>query len=286
MSSFAYHVCVRFPGSVRRRCLGTPGTAAMRIRKSSLCWLIGAAILAGAAPAGAAESPPPAHWAFQSVIEPAVPHLRNRAWVRSPIDAFIAARHDAAGLTPAAEAPRRVLIRRLSLDLLGLPPSPEEVAAFVADASPDAYEKLVDRLLASPAHGERWGRHWLDLARWADTEGYESNHLRPYAWRYRDYVVRSLNADKPYDRFVREQIAGDELLPFSDENLIATGFLAAARLSSNEEDKARQRNDVLVDVANATASALLGLTMNCAQCHSHKFDPINARDYYRFQGFF
>jgi hypothetical protein len=145
---------------------------------------------------------------------------------------------------------------------------------------------VVDRLLASPAYGERWGRHWLDLARFADSEGYESDHVRPYAWRYRDYVVDSFNRDKPYDRFLREQVAGDEVVPYSDENLIATGFLASARLSSNEEDKARQRNDVLVDVVNATAGALLGLTLNCAQCHNHKFDPFTARDYYRFQGFF
>jgi hypothetical protein len=215
-----------------------------------------------------------------------VPKVRNGAWVRNPIDAFITAGHEARGLTPAPEAPRRVLIRRLYLDLIGLPPSPEEVQAFINDPAPDAYENLVERLLASPHHGERWARHWLDVARWAESEGYESNHLRPYAWRYRDYVTRAFNQDKPFDRFILEQIAGDELTPYSDENLIATGFLAAARLSSNEEDKWRQRNDILVDITNATAGAFLGLTMNCAQCHSHKFDPITARDYYRFQGFF
>jgi hypothetical protein len=228
----------------------------------------------------------PTHWAFRPVERPTVPRTKNAVWVRNPIDAFIAARQEAKGLVPAAEAPRHVLIRRLSLDLTGLPPTPEEVEAFVADRSPDAYEKLVDRLLASPHYGERWARHWLDLARWAESEGYESNHLRPYAWRYRDYVVRSLNADKPYDRFLREQLAGDELLPYADENLIATGFLAGARLSSNEEDQARQRNDMLVDITNAVGNSVLGLTLNCAQCHNHKFDPITARDYYRFQGFF
>jgi hypothetical protein len=228
----------------------------------------------------------PTHWAFRPVTTPAVPRVRNAAWVRNPIDAFIAARHEAKGLTPAPEASRRVLIRRLSFDLTGLPPSPAEVEAFDADRAPDAYEKLVNRLLASPAYGERWARHWLDVARWAESEGYESNHVRPYAWRYRDYVVRSLNADKPYDRFLREQLAGDELLPYADEHLIATGFLAGARLSSNEEDQARQRNDMLVDITNAVGNAVLGLTLNCAQCHNHKFDPISARDYYRFQGFF
>ncbi len=226
------------------------------------------------------------HWAYLPVSNPPVPRVKNAAWVRNPIDAFIAARHEAAGLIPAPEAPPRTLVRRLYLDLTGLPPSPAEVEAFLADKSPGAYERLVERLLASPHYGERWGRHWLDLARWAESEGYESNHARPYAWRYRDYVVDSFNRDKPYARFVTEQLAGDELLPYSDENLIATGFLAAARFSSNEEDRARQRNDILVDVVNATGATFLGLTVNCAQCHNHKFDAFSARDYYRLQAFF
>jgi hypothetical protein len=212
--------------------------------------------------------------------------VKRGAWCRTPVDAFIAARHEEKGLTPAPEAERRVLIRRLSLDLLGLPPTPEEVDAFVEDSDPAAYDKVVERLLASPHYGERWGRHWLDVARWAESEGYESNHLRPYAWRYRDWVVKAFNDDMPFADFVSAQLAGDELQPYRDDNLIATGFVAAARLSSNEEDRWRQRNDILVDVVNATASALLGLTMQCAQCHNHKFDPISARDYYRFQGFF
>jgi hypothetical protein len=232
------------------------------------------------------ESIAPKHWAFKPPQRPAVPKVRNAGWVKTPIDAFIAAAHETNGLKPAPEAPERTLIRRLYLDLLGFPPTPEEVEAFEKDTRADAYAKLVDRLLASPHYGERWGRHWLDLARWAESEGYESNHPRPYAWRYRDYVVASFNRDKPYDQFLREQLAGDELDSYSDEHLIATGFLAAARLSSNEEDKAIQRNDVLVDVANATSSVFLGLTMACAQCHSHKFDPLTHRDYYRFQGFF
>ena len=226
------------------------------------------------------------HWAFKPPRRPALPEVKNSAWVRNAIDAFIAKGHESRGLTPAAEAPRRVLIRRLSLDLLGLPPTPEEIEAFLSDPAPDAYEKLVERLLASPHYGERWGRHWLDLARWAETEGYEKNTFRASVWRYRDYVVKAFNQDKPYDQFLREQIAGDEMVPYSDENLIATGFLSGARYSNNEEDKAVQRNDVLVDVANAVASVALGLTMACAQCHDHKFDPISARDYYRWHGFF
>jgi hypothetical protein len=227
-----------------------------------------------------------AHWAYQPVSNPPLPRVKNAAWSSNPIDAFIAARHEAAGLIPAPEAPPRTLVRRLYLDLTGLPPSPAEIDAFLADKATGAYERLVERLLASPHYGERWGRHWLDLARWAESEGYESNHPRPYAWRYRDYVVDSFNRDKPYARFVTEQLAGDELLPYSDENLIATGFLAAARFSSNEEDRARQRNDMLVDVVNATGATFLGLTVNCAQCHNHKFDAVTARDYYRLMAFF
>ena len=231
------------------------------------------------------------HWAFQPVVVDASRIRKNRrtrdaSTTRNPIDLFISAKHHDFEVTLADEAARRTLIRRLSLDLLGLPPSRDDVEEFVADESPDAYEKLVDQLLASPAYGERWARHWLDVARWAESEGYESNHPRPFAWRYRDYVIDAFNSDKPFDEFIRQQIAGDELQPYSDENLIATGFLAAARISSNEEDKWRQRNDVLVDITNATANAFLGLTMQCAQCHNHKTDPISTRDYYRLQAFF
>jgi hypothetical protein len=226
------------------------------------------------------------HWAFKAPQRSAVPNVRNEKWIHNSIDAFIAVQHEHHALEPSVAASRQTFIRRLSIDLTGLPPSPEEAAAFVSDHSSDAYERLVERLLSSPHYGERWGRHWLDLARWAETDGYEANDLRTSAWRYRDYVVRSFSEDKPYDRFLREQIAGDEIVPYSDENLIATGFLAAGRINNNEEDKAVQRNEALVDVANATASVTLGLTLGCAQCHDHKFDPLTARDYYRFQGFF
>ena len=233
-----------------------------------------------------ADTQKAAHWAFQRVARPPVPTVKNAKWVRNPVDAFVAALHEKKGITPAAEADRRTLLRRLSFDLMGLPPTPGEIATFEADLRVDAYERQVERLLASQAYGERWGRHWLDVARYADSEGYESDHIRPYAWRYRDWVVRAFNDDKPFDRFVLEQLAGDELTPYRDENLIATGFLAAARLSGNEEDKFRQLNDVYVDITNATAGAFLGLTMQCAQCHDHKFDPISQKDYYRLQGFF
>lgn len=223
------------------------------------------------------------HWAFQPVKRPAVPSIRSpKSAVRNPIDAFILAAQEARGIQPAPEADARTLTRRLHLDMVGLPPASSDPS----DWSDEKYNALVEQLLDSPHYGERWGRHWLDLARWAESHGHQHDLPRPYAWRYRDYVVRAFNSDKPYNRFLAEQIAGDELQPYSDENLIATGFLAAARISGNDMNKAAQRNDVLLDIVNATGSAVLGLTMECAQCHNHKFDPISQRDYYRMQAFF
>ncbi len=218
------------------------------------------------------------HWAFQPIRRPAIPEVGNADWIRTPIDAFVARRHEQAGLTPAPAADNAALRRRVSLDLTGLPPD----AGGEAPAFDDAY---VDELLYSRQHGERWARHWLDLARWAESNGHQHNRNRPFAWRYRDYVIRSFNEDKPFDQFIREQIAGDEL-PYSDEHSEALGFLAAARYSGNELDKEIQRNDILVDVVNTTAQTFLGLTFECAQCHEHKFDPISMRDYYRLQAFF
>jgi hypothetical protein len=226
------------------------------------------------------------HWAFQPVRRPAVPDGDADGWSRSPVDRFIAAEHHQRGLTPAQAASRRVHVRRLYFDLWGLPPTWDDAQAFLADESPDAAERLVDQLLASPRYGEHEGRLWLDVARWAESEGFESNHPRPSAWRYRDFVAQAFSGDKPFDEFIAQQIAGDELPEYSDENLIATGYLAAARISSNEEDKALQRNDVTVDIVNAVGSGLLGLTLHCAQCHDHKFDPISARDYYSLHAFF
>jgi hypothetical protein len=226
------------------------------------------------------------HWSFQPVKRPELPRRDSSGRAANPVDAFIAAKQVEIGVRPVPLVDRRTFIRRATLVVTGLPPTPEEIAVFLADQSPDAYRRLVDRLLNSPQYGEHWGRYWLDLARWAESDGYQHNEERPTAWRYRDYVVRSFTLGKPYDRFVREQLAGDEMEPCTDENLIATGFLAAARYSDNELDKVIQRNDILVDITNTTASSLLGITMQCAQCHTHKFDPITARDYYRFQGFF
>ena len=229
------------------------------------------------------------HWAFQKVERPKVPTVKRTEWIRAPVDAFIAEKQEAKGVAAAQEAPARTLVRRLYLDLIGLPPTPEQIDAFLKASTKDAdsaYAALVDELLDSPHYGERWGRYWLDLARWGESHGYQHDIPRPYAWRYRDYVVNAFNADKAYDRFLAEQLAGDELQPYSDENLIATGFLASARISGNNMDKAAQRNDVLLDIVNATGSAVMGLTMECAQCHNHKFDPISQRDYFRLQAFF
>lgn len=224
------------------------------------------------------------YWAFQKVVRPAVPEVRS-PWVRTPIDAFVLAALEAKKLTPSEPLGREQLIRRATLDLTGLPPTPEEVDAFVKDDSTDAYEKLVDRLLASPHYGERWALKWLDVVRYADTNGYELDAERPHAWRYRDYVVQSFNADKPYDRFLKEQIAGDELWPGDKEALIATGFHRAGpiHLVGGNQDEEMNRQEVLTEMTAGIGAAFLGLTVNCARCHNHKFDPILQADYYRLQ---
>lgn len=226
------------------------------------------------------------HWAFQKIKRPSVPSVSKLEQVQNPVDAFIVAQRREAGLSSAPPADRRTLFRRLSLIYTGLPPTSDELDDFMADDSVHAYRRALDRFLASAHYGERWGRYWLDLARWAESDGYQHDEKRSKAWRYRDYVIQSFANNKSYDRFIREQIAGDEMQPYEDENLTATGFLAAGRYSGNELDKVVQRNDILVDIANTTGSAILGLTIHCAQCHTHKFDPITARDYYSFAGFF
>jgi len=203
-----------------------------------------------------------------------------------PIDAFVSARLRSEGIRPAARADRTTLIRRATFDLHGLPPTPAEVRGFVEDDSPDAFAKVVDRLLASPRYGERWARHWLDLARYAESEGFKSDETRPNAWRYRDYVIESLNSDKPYDRFVQEQIAGDELWPNDPQARIATGFNRHYADESNAAILMQRRQEVLLDITDTVGSVFLGLTYSCAKCHDHKFDPILQSDYYRLQAFF
>ena len=235
------------------------------------------------------------HWAFQPIRNVTVPIVSDEDAVRTPVDAFIIHKQQPAGVTSVGTANWSTLRRRIALDLTGLPPS--EFRFLERAESHDQLDDAIDRLLETDAFGERWGRHWLDVARWAESNGYQHNRFRPNAWQYRDYVVQSFKQDTPYDQFIREQLAGDQLAAQllassagSDgktaEAIIATGFLAAARYSGNELDKEIQRNDILVDITNATSRAFLGITMECAQCHTHKFDPFTIRDYYRLQAFF
>jgi mono/diheme cytochrome c family protein len=222
------------------------------------------------------------HWSLKPVARPVVPKIDG---ARNAIDAFIFDRLKRANLTPSPEADRRTLIRRLSFDLIGLPPTPEEVEGFIADDSPDAYERLVDRLLASPRYGERWARHWLDVVRFAETNGFETNTPRPNAWPYRDYVINAFNDDKPYDQFVREQLAGDQ---FGED--AATGFIVGGSWDEVKSPDvvltSQQRADELHDMVATTGSAFLGLTVGCARCHNHKFDPIPQADYYAMTAVF
>jgi len=227
-----------------------------------------------------------AHWAFQRLKRPAVPPVKNSAWVHNPIDAFVLNKLEAAGLKPNPTASRRELIRRVSYDLIGLPPTPEEVAAFEADRAPDAYEKLVDRLLASPHYGEKWARHWLDLVRYAETNSYERDNPKPYIYKYRDYVIRSFNADKGYDQFVKEQLAGDEMADAPGDAVLATAYYRLGIWDDEPADKLQAEYDDFDDIIATTGQAFLGLTMDCARCHDHKLDPIPQRDYYRFLAIF
>lgn len=225
-------------------------------------------------------------WAFQPVKNCEPPQASQPEWVKNPVDQFILSKLNAADLKPATEASREDLVRRVTLDLWGMPPTPEESAAFVNDPSPDAYEKLIDRLLASPHYGERWARHWLDLVRYAESDGYKADDYRPDAWRYRDYVIRSLNSDKSYAQFVKEQLAGDELAPEDPDALIATGYLRHWIYEYNNRDVVGQRTTILNDITDTTSDVFLGLGLQCARCHDHKFDPLLQKDYYRLQAFF
>ncbi len=223
-------------------------------------------------------------WSFQPLAVVAPPAIQNSDWVRSPIDCFIVDQLQAKGLTPNKSADRRTLIRRATFDLIGLPPTPEEIDAFVADADPLAYEKLIDRLLASEHYGERWARHWIDIARFAESHGYEQDYDRPNAHHYRDFLIRAFNQDLPYDQFVRWQVAGDELAPENPQAMMATGFLGGGafptQLTETEFESARYEE--LDDMSRTTTEAFLGLTLGCARCHDHKYDPIPSNDYYRF----
>ncbi|MEY4941002.1 MAG: hypothetical protein RIQ93_2737, partial [Verrucomicrobiota bacterium] len=227
------------------------------------------------------------YWAFQPLSKPAPPQAAGaRAWVRNEVDAFIAEKHTQANLTAAAEADRHELVRRVYFDLHGLPPTAEQAAEFVNDRDPGAYEKLLDRLLASPRYGERWAQHWLDLVRFSESDGYNQDAFRPAAWPYRDWVIQSFNADMPYDQFVKYQLAGDELAPGNVDDLVATSFLRNGIYEYNLRDIRGQWDAILNDTADVVGEAFLGLSFSCARCHNHKFDPILQTDYYRLRAFF
>lgn len=226
------------------------------------------------------------HWAWQPVYQPFAPDVQKKDWARSSFDAFVLAKIEARKLTPSPEADRATFIRRATLDAWGLIPTPEEVAAFESDASPDAYEKLVDRLLASPRYGERQARLWLDLARYADSAGFQNDNNRLNMFRYRDYVIGAFNADKPYSQFIREQIAADEIAPGDQEALVATGFLAGYPDNSNSRDLVQRKYQITTDIVDTVGQAILGTTVGCARCHNHKTDKFTQKDYYSLQAFF
>ncbi|AGA28779.1 DUF1549 and DUF1553 domain-containing protein [Singulisphaera acidiphila] len=226
------------------------------------------------------------HWAFVPPSRPELPEVRGKGWARNPIDRFVLARLEEDGLAHAPEADRSTLLRRVTFDLTGLPPTPEELDAFLVDKAPDAFERVVDRLLASAHYGERWAQHWLDLARYADTDGFEFDQARPDAWRYRDWVVGALNDDMPYDEFVRRQLAGDEIAPDDSGSFVATGFNRCYPDMVDLNDQKLRRQNALNDITETTGLVFLGLTVGCARCHDHKFDPIRLSDFYRLQAFF
>jgi len=236
-------------------------------------------------------SPERDFWAFRKPVEPPLPPVRNRAWVQTPLDQFVLAGLEVHGLEPAPPADRRTLLRRVTYDLIGLPPTPKELAAFLADDRPYAFARVVERLLASPRYGERWGRHFLDVARYADSNGMDENLAFANAWRYRDYVIDAFNRDKPYDQFVVEQLAGDLLPPDPDpavnsRRLIATGFLCLGPKMLAEDDPVKMEMDIIDEQVDTVGRAFLGLTLGCARCHDHKFDPIPTADYYSLAGIF
>ena len=226
--------------------------------------------------------------AYTTPKRPALPTVKNKSWCRTPVDRFILSGLEEREIQPSPAADRRTLIRRVSFDLTGLPPTPGQVQNFLNDRRPDAYERMVDQTLASPQYGARWGQHWLDVVRYADSDGFEYDDPRPNAWRYRDWVIRSFNEDKPFSKFVSEQIAADELYPNNRQALAALGLhrLGPLRLNAGMQDVAKNRQEVLTEMTDIVGSAFLGLTLGCARCHDHKFDPVTQADYYRIQSFF
>jgi hypothetical protein len=226
------------------------------------------------------------HWAFRPLAVATVPHVSDTSWPRNPIDEFILAALREAELEPSPEADRLTLIRRATLDLTGLPPTPHDVDQFLADDQAGAYERVIDRLLAAPAYGERWAQHWLDLARFAETDGFELDHVRPQAWKYRDWVIQALNDDMPYGEFVRLQIAGDLIRPGDESAAVATGFALAGPDMTDINLEEERRHMALNDISATVCSVFLGLSLGCAECHDHKYDPLSQADFYRLRAFF
>lgn len=231
-------------------------------------------------------------WSLQPVSRPVVPEVQHQAWPRNAIDAFVLRSLEKRGLAPAPEADRATYLRRAKFDLLGLPPDPDEIDAFVNDQSPDAYARLIDRLLASPHYGERWGRHWLDVVRYGESDGFENDKFRDHAWPYRDFVIRSFNEDKPYPLFIKQQLAGDVLVPVTRDGVIGSGFLVAGpwdevqNVGKSKLERMRTHEEQIEELIGAVSQTFLGMTVNCARCHDHKFDPIPQTDYYRFKAVF
>ncbi len=276
----------------RRQIANTSGiNASIRARRFAVAVAFAVLACLVESPLFAAPASSSPHWSFQPPADVAPPTPRRSRWVQSPIDAFILAKLEAARLSPAPPADKPTLLRRVTFDLIGLPPTPAELEAFLADDSPDAFAKVVDRLLASPHYGERWGRHWLDVARYADSNGQDENKAMAHAWRYRDYVIQAFNQDKPFDLFIREQLAGDLLPPTEDEKTtfgrhIATGFLVLGPKMLAEQDKPKLVMDIVDEQIDVVSRAFLGLTVSCSRCHDHKTDPIATRDYYALAGIF
>lgn len=257
----------------------------MNFRRFLMCLGIGAVVLALRCAAwGAPPDASHASWPFTRLSPPDIPAVQNPEWVRTPIDAFVLSKLEAQGIKPAPQVSPRVWLRRLYFDLVGLPPGPADVARFLNDVEPDRDRREIERLLHDSRYGERWGRHWLDLVRYADTGGGGLDFPLPHMWRYRDYVIRAFNQDRPYDRFIREQIAGDAYEAYGDEGRIGAGFLRLGVFLEGTREE--MRRELLNDIVGTTGSVFLGLTMGCARCHDHKFDPIPARDYYRLEAFF
>ena len=261
-------------------------TRAMRVSRL-LAGVLLAATTVARLTMGQTASKASEHWAFKCPVKPAIPRVKQppKGWPRNDIDAFILQRLQREGLQPSPSADRTTLLRRLCLDLTGLPPTPSEVDAFVSDRSPDAEKRVVERLLSSPHHGERWGRHWLDGARYADSDGFEKDKAR-FVWFYRDWVVNAINQDLPYDQFVVEQLAGDLLPNATQDQVVATGFLRNSMI--NEEggvDPEQFRMDAMFDRMDAIGKTVLGLTIQCAQCHDHKYEPLSQAEYYRMFAF-